>query len=72
MVENRRLREVRVLHPNTGELMLVTREEIPPHADDHHRVAIVSTTPHIPGLHIMAAMWLSHSNHIPGSGSQGR
>jgi hypothetical protein len=38
MLENRQLREVRVTHPGTGELVLVTREEILKHADDDRRV----------------------------------
>jgi hypothetical protein len=37
MLENRQLREVRVTHPGTGELVLVTWEEILKHADDDRR-----------------------------------
>ena len=37
MLENRDLREVRVTHPGTGEVVLVTWEEILKHADDDRR-----------------------------------
>jgi hypothetical protein len=37
-VENPGLREVRVSHPETGELVLVTREEILEHGDDDRRM----------------------------------
>ncbi len=40
ILENPRLREVRVPHPDTGEMVLVTREEIREHAEADHRVLV--------------------------------
>jgi len=38
IVGNPALREVRVPHPETGEMVLVTRDDILQHADDNGRV----------------------------------
>ncbi len=38
MLENPALREVRVPHPDTGEMVLVTRQEMPEHGEAAHRV----------------------------------